>query len=152
MSLFDLPLNLFYGHAQKWSSHCLKLFYPCSSLFVPSHRDLSSIPVVRRQGSTDSDEHARPKKKKTTTTKKKKRAPSTSPSASDPDDADYVGEDEEVCAPRHSVGQSKPGTRRAPMPHVSRSAMPVAHGRRISMELPDSGDRCPHDFKTVGAA
>ena len=38
------------------------------------------------------------------------------------------------------------------MPHVSGSAMPVAHGRRISMELPDSGDRAPHNFKTVGAA
>ena len=57
-----------------------------------------SFPVDRRQGSTDSDEHAWPKKK--TTTKKKKRAPSTSPSASDPDDADYVGEEEDESAPR----------------------------------------------------
>ena len=128
------------------------LFYPCSYLLAPSHRDLSlSIPVVRRQGSTDSDEHARPKKKKATTVKKKKQAPSTSPSASDPDDADYVGEEEEVSAPRHSVGQSKPGTRRAPVPQVRGSAMPVVHGRRISMELPDSGGRPTHDFTTVGA-
>ena len=126
------------------------LSYPCSYLLAPSHQDLSlSIPVVRRQGSTDSDEHARPKKKKTTT-KKKKRAPSTSPSNSDSDDADYVGEEEEVRAPKHSVGQFKPGTRRAPVPQVRGSAMPVVHGRRISMELPDSGDRPTHDFTTVG--
>ena len=38
------------------------------------------------------------------------------------------------------------------MPQVRGSAMPVVHGRRISMELPDSGDRTPHNFKTVGAA
>nr|XP_020192514.1 transcription initiation factor TFIID subunit 3-like [Aegilops tauschii subsp. strangulata] len=108
------------------------------------------VNVNRRQGSTDSDEHARPKKKKTTT-KKKKWAPSTSPSASDPDDEDYVGEEEDDFAPRHSVGQSKPGTRRALVPPVHGTAMPVVHGRRISMELPDSGDRLPHNFTTVGA-
>ena len=120
------------------------LFYPCSYLLAPSHRDLSlTISVDRRQGSTDSDEHARPKKKK--------RAPSTSPSASDPDDADYVGEEEDDIAPRHFVGQSKPGTRRAPAPQLRGSAMPVVHGRRIFMELPDSGDRPTYDFTTVGA-
>ena len=37
------------------------------------------------------------------------------------------------------------------MPHVRGSAMPIVHGRRISMELPDSGDHPTHDFKTVGA-
>src|SRR4051812_40852603 len=68
--------------------------------------------IDRRQGSTNSDEHARPKKKKTIT-KKKRRAPSPSPSASDPDDEDYVVEEEDDIAPRLSVGQSKPGTRRA---------------------------------------
>jgi len=57
-----------------------------------------SFLVNRRQGSIDSDEHARPKKKKTTT-KKNKRAPSTSPSAWDRDDAVYVGEEEDVSAP-----------------------------------------------------
>ena len=38
------------------------------------------------------------------------------------------------------------------MPQVRGSAMPVIHGRCISMELPDSGDHYPHDFETVGAA
>ena len=38
------------------------------------------------------------------------------------------------------------------MPPVRGSAMPAVRGRRISMELPDSGDRRPHDFKTVGVA
>ena len=37
------------------------------------------------------------------------------------------------------------------MPHVRGSAMAVVHGRRISMELPDSRDRPTHNFKTVGA-
>ena len=37
------------------------------------------------------------------------------------------------------------------MPQVHGSAMPVVHGRRISMELPDNGDRPTHDFTTVGA-
>ena len=29
--------------------------------------------------------------------------------------------------------------------------MPIVPGRRISMELPDSGGRPTHDFTTVGA-
>lgn len=37
------------------------------------------------------------------------------------------------------------------MPQVRGAAMPVVHGRRISMELPFSGDRPTHDFTTMGA-
>ena len=37
------------------------------------------------------------------------------------------------------------------MPQVLGSTMPVFHGLHISMELPDSGDRPHHNFKTVGA-
>ena len=37
------------------------------------------------------------------------------------------------------------------MPQVRGSAMPIVPGRRISMELPDSGGRPTHDFTTVGA-
>ena len=37
------------------------------------------------------------------------------------------------------------------MPQVRGSAMPIVPGRRISMELPDSGDRPTHDFTIVGA-
>ena len=151
VAIFDLSLDLFYGHDQKCSSHCLNCFIcvpTCWLLLIGTYS--LSIPVDRRQGSTDSDEHARPKKKKTAT-KKKKRAPSTSPSASDPDDVDYVGEEEDDGAPSRSIGQSKPGTRRAPVPQVRGSALPIVHGRRISMELPDSGGRPTHDFTTVRA-
>ena len=88
-------LDLSYGHNRKMFIPRFNLAYPCSYSLAPSHRVLfSSISVARRQGSTNSDEHARPKKKKTTA-KKKKRAPSTSPSAFGPDDADYIGEEED---------------------------------------------------------
>lgn len=100
----------------------------------------------------------RPKKK---TTKRSDRASGSRqqrrarPSyASDPEDADYVVEEEEDYVPQRPVGQTKPGTRRMepPMPQVRGSVMPVVHGSHTSMDIPDSGDRPIHNFKTMGAS
>lgn len=53
------------------------------------------------------------------------------------------------------IGNTKVGTRKgakkAPVPQVSGCAILATHGRHISMEVPDSGGRLPHNFKTMGA-